>query len=91
MADLVGLVTLTFIILNVVAFIVYGVDKRKAQNNAWRISESTLLTIAAIAPWGSLIGMYTFRHKTQKPKFKLVWLFAALHLILVALIIDLTR
>ena len=91
MADFVGLITLTFLVLNVIAFIIYGVDKIKAQNDAWRISESTLLTIAAIAPWGALIGMHIFRHKTRKPKFKLIWVFAAIHLIIAVLIMAMVQ
>ena len=85
MADYAVLIPLIFLILNFVAFIVYAVDKWKAQRDAWRIPESTLLTVAAIAPWGSLAGMYYFRHKTKKPKFKLVWVFAVIHAIVAAL------
>ena len=46
------------------------VDKRKAIKNKWRIPEATLLFWAAIGgSAGSLLGMYTFRHKTKHPKF----------------------
>ena len=89
MADYAVLIPLIFLILNFVAFIVYAVDKWKAQRGAWRIPESTLLTVAAIAPWGSLAGMYYFRHKTKKPKFKLVWVFAVIHAIVAALLLVL--
>lgn len=77
-----------FVVLNIVTAIVYGMDKKKAKNEEWRISESTLLSIAVLFPWGSLIGMYAFRHKTRKPKFKLVWLIALLHLILSVVLIK---
>lgn len=66
------LVLITFAvicILNVISFIAYGVDKRKAVKGAFRIPEATLLLFAVIGPMGALIGMRTFRHKTQKPKF----------------------
>ena len=89
MADYAVLIPLIFLILNFVAFIVYAVDKWKAQRDAWRIPESTLLTVAAIAPWGSLAGMYYFRHKTHKDKFKVVKIFAVLHMVLAALLIAL--
>lgn len=89
MADYAVLIPLIFLILNFVAFIVYAVDKWKAQRDAWRIPESTLLTVAAIAPWGSLAGMYYFRHKTKKPKFKLVWVFAVIHAAVSALLLVL--
>lgn len=46
------------------------IDKRKARKNKWRIPEKTLMTVAAIGgSLGSLLGMYTFRHKTQHLKF----------------------
>ena len=59
---------LVFIIL--LTFAAYGIDKRKAQKNAWRIKESTLLLLAAAGgSVGALLGMQIFRHKTKHPKF----------------------
>ncbi|MBQ1370939.1 MAG: DUF1294 domain-containing protein [Clostridia bacterium] len=56
--------------INVVAFVVYGIDKKRATHDEWRIPEATLLTLAAaFGAVGALSGMYTFRHKTRKPKF----------------------
>lgn len=47
-------------------------DKQRARKNYWRIPESTLLTAAALGgSIGSLLGMYTFRHKTKHLKFTL--------------------
>ena len=46
------------------------IDKKKAERGSWRIKESTLLIIAVLGgSIGSIAGMYTFRHKTQKPRF----------------------
>lgn len=89
MADMAVVIPLIMVILNLVAFVVYGVDKWKAQNESWRISESALLTVAAVCPWGALAGMYYFRHKTKKPKFRVVKVFAVAHMILAALLIAL--
>ena len=48
------------------------IDKYKAKKKLWRIPEATLLTIAVLGgSIGSLIGMYTFRHKTKHLKFTL--------------------
>lgn len=59
------------IIINVITFIVYGVDKLKAKKNWWRIPEATLLTLAAIGgSIGAWCGMMAFRHKTKHLKFK---------------------
>ncbi len=58
------------IAINVIAFAAYGIDKKRAIHDEWRIPEATLLTLAAACgSVGALFGMYTFRHKTRKPKF----------------------
>lgn len=58
------------IIMNIIAFIVYGIDKWKAQRNRWRISEKMLFFIAVVGgSVGALAGMYTFHHKTLHKKF----------------------
>ena len=56
--------------VNALGLIIMHYDKYLAKNNMWRIPEKTLLTIAVIggSP-GCLMGMYTARHKTKKPKF----------------------
>ena len=59
------------IVINVVTFLVYGIDKWKAKQGSWRISEATLLILAAIGgSIGALLGMKVWRHKTQHKKFK---------------------
>ena len=46
------------ICLNVVTFLVYGIDKCKAKQGSWRISEATLLILAVIGgSIGALLGM----------------------------------
>ncbi len=56
--------------INLIGFFVMWLDKRKAQHAKWRIKESTLLLVAALGGGiGTIAGMYTFRHKTQKAKF----------------------
>ena len=58
------------VLSNIVAFVAYGADKMKAKNHQWRIPEATLLGLAVIGgSVGALAGMYTFHHKTRKPKF----------------------
>ncbi|MCD7740714.1 MAG: DUF1294 domain-containing protein [Ruminococcus sp.] len=51
----------------------YGVDKRRAQRNKWRISEFTLIIFSLLGgSIGALIGMKAFHHKTKKLKFKVL-------------------
>ena len=57
--------------LNLLTFIVYGIDKWKAVKGKWRIPEATLLILAAIGgSIGALLGMQIWHHKTQHLKFK---------------------
>lgn len=61
---------LYLVLINLITFAAYGIDKRKAQKNAWRIKESTLLLLAAIGgSVGALLGMQLFRHKTKHRQF----------------------
>lgn len=61
------------IILNIISFIIYGIDKLKAKKKYRRIKEKTLITLSLIGgPLGSIMGMYIFRHKTKKLKFKIL-------------------
>lgn len=58
------------IVVNFVAFVLYGIDKWKAIHNRWRIRESVLIAIAAFGgAIGALLSMYTFKHKIRKKKF----------------------
>ena len=57
--------------INVLTFLVYGIDKWKAKRGSWRISEATLLLLAVIGgSIGALMGMRVWHHKTMHKKFK---------------------
>lgn len=59
-----------FIFVNLLAFCLMGIDKRKAIKGAFRIPEATLFIVALIGgSIGSIAGMYTFRHKTRHSAF----------------------
>ena len=54
------------IVINIVTFLVCGIDKWKAKQGSWRISEATLLILAVIGgSIGALLGMKVWRHKTM--------------------------
>ncbi len=58
------------LIVNVLGFVLMFVDKKRAQNNQWRIKEATLFLTAAIGgSIGSMLGMKVFRHKTKHLSF----------------------
>ena len=58
------------VIINIIGYIIMGLDKKKAKSGAWRISEDNLLLVALL---GGSVGMYwgikKYRHKTRHIKF----------------------
>lgn len=77
-------------IINAFALAIMLIDKYKAKKKAWRIPEAVLMTVAALGgSLGSLIGMYSARHKTRKPKFAVgVPLLLLLHIVLLTLLLQ---
>ena len=75
----------TFLVLNIIAFIVMGYDKKLAQNNKRRISEQILLIFVLIGGTiGSGLGMLFFRHKTAKTSYLLkFWLLTVLQFLII--------
>lgn len=71
-------------VVNLLAFLLFGIDKRRAVRNKWRIPEKTLLLVAGVGgAAGSLLGMIVWHHKTRKWKFRiLVPLFLAIWIFL---------
>ncbi len=59
----------SLLLINLIAFTLYGIDKAKARMHAWRIPERTLLACGLLAPAGSGLGMLAFHHKIRKPYF----------------------
>ena len=57
--------------INVIVFVLYGVDKRRAIRGAWRVPEKTLLTgtwlLGGVGAW---LAMRIFRHKTKHIAFQ---------------------
>ena len=71
------------VVMSLVAFVAYGFDKFRASREGRRVSEKTLQLIALFGGWpGALLAQQTFRHKTQKTKFLVVfWLCATVNLL----------
>ena len=59
-----------YLMVNVIAFTMYGVDKYRAKKNRWRIRERALLGVTwLMGGVGAFAGMQLFRHKTQHKAF----------------------
>ncbi len=77
------------IVINIVTWIAFGLDKWKAKSGKWRIPERTLLLLAlAGGSLGALAGMIMFRHKTRKAKFFIsVPVMFVVHCVIVAVLL----
>ncbi len=70
-----------YVLFNIFAFSLMGIDKSKAKRRVYRVKESTLWTAALFGPIGAYIGMYYFRHKTKKTTFRVgFFILVLLHL-----------
>ena len=62
-----------FMVMNLIAYVAYGRDKRLAKEKKWRISEKTLLSLSFFGgAAGALAAMQLFRHKTKHGYFYVV-------------------
>ena len=64
--------TVYILAVSLLTWILFGLDKWKAIHGKWRIRESTLLGLSLIGgAAGGLAGMYLFRHKLRKMRFRI--------------------
>ena len=57
--------------INLVTFLVYGIDKLRSKRGAWRVSEKTLFVLPILGgSVGAIAGMKVFHHKTKHWYFK---------------------
>lgn len=78
------LLGLYLLAVNLAAFILMGVDKRKAKKEVWRIKEKTLFLFPVLGgALGGLLGMRVFHHKTRHWYFR--WGFPLLLILQLAL------
>lgn len=62
-----------WILVNLLTFVLYGVDKLRAKQADRRIPERTLLLLPYLGgSVGALLGMWIFRHKTKHLKFRIL-------------------
>lgn len=86
-------ITLCLLAVNVLAWLIFGLDKRLAVKHKRRVPEATLLTLAFLGgSVGAMFAMTLFRHKTDArahPAF--VWGIPAMFLLQLAAGLWLTR
>lgn len=70
--NVITLLIVYILTINLIGFMLMGIDKYKAKKRAFRIPEATLFIVAVIGgSIGSILGMKLFRHKTRHRRF--VW------------------
>lgn len=91
MSDLfnnISTLAIIYVILNIISFSMFAIDKKKAVKHKWRISEASLIIASAFGIFGGFCGMYIMHHKTKKPLFYIgLPLIFILEIIITALII----
>ena len=67
------IIALYLLLVNLIAFAIYGIDKRRAKKHKFRIPEKTLLWMARIGGGiGCWLGIKVFHHKTKHTKFRII-------------------
>ena len=62
-----------FLLINIISFLFYGIDKYNAIKGKWRIRENTLISLSFLGGViGSITGTFLFHHKTKKLKFRIL-------------------
>lgn len=79
-----------FLIINLITFLAFLIDKRKAVHNKYRIAENVLIFLCIIGGFiGALNSMVIFKHKLYKKKFTItIPLISLIYLVLFVLIIQ---
>lgn len=78
------------LLMSMVTFIAYGLDKSASRRGSWRTSEATLHLLALVGGWpGAWMAQRLLRHKTRKAEFQAVfWTTVVLNM---ALMVVLSR
>ena len=74
-----------FVIINLITFIVFALDKICAIKKKWRYKEISLLGMCLVGgAIGGFLAMHLFRHKTKKKLFVIgVQLIIRIHLVII--------
>lgn len=70
-----------YLIMSIATWVVYGIDKKRAETGAWRVPEATLHLLELAFGWpGAWLAQRHFRHKTRKVSFQILfWLVVLIH------------
>ena len=64
----------TYLVVSLVTYIAYAIDKSAAKKGAWRIPESTLHFLSLVGGWpGAVVAQKWLRHKSKKAPFRVLF------------------
>lgn len=67
-------VPLGYLAMSLIAFTAYSIDKARARDNGWRISEKTLHLLEFFGGWpGALVAQQLLRHKNRKTEYQVAF------------------
>ena len=74
-------IPIIYIVMSVIAFAVYWIDKQRARLGQWRIRESTLHGIELFGGWpGAWLAQRVLHHKRSKTRYLVVfWTIGVIH------------
>ncbi|WP_137166973.1 DUF1294 domain-containing protein [Salinimonas lutimaris] len=63
-----------YVVMSVITYTAYAIDKRAAQRNQWRIKERNLHMLSVAGGWpGAMLARYHLRHKSRKQPFRVIF------------------
>ena len=83
---------MAYLVLSLLTFVIYAIDKSKAKRGVWRIPEKTLHLLSLVGGWpGALLAQQLLRHKSSKTRFRIVfWLTLCLNLAVIGWLFSAT-
>jgi uncharacterized membrane protein YsdA (DUF1294 family) len=85
MITTIAIYLINVLVLSIVSFAIYGLDKERAIRGDRRVPEGTLQLLAFLGGWpGAFLGQRKFRHKTKKTPFLIFfWFLVVVHVAIV--------
>lgn len=76
------LIAKLYLVVAIITFIVYAIDKAAARGERWRVPEKVLHAFALLCGWpGAMLAQKVLRHKSVKKEFRFVfWVTVSLNL-----------
>jgi uncharacterized membrane protein YsdA (DUF1294 family) len=69
-----GLILIIYLMVSLITYVAYAIDKSAAKKGAWRTQESTLHLLSLVGGWpGAVVAQKTLRHKSKKESFRAVF------------------